>query len=1192
MIVSSFVSMACFHSMLSSSPGDIDTWTGAIDTDLTNPGNWDTFNVPTAGSKCIFDNTAANFTPTLSASSTSNSLDTDTFQIDTSTPVQYSFFIQDSTNLNFDNSFFNPSGVMVTNRLRNPDGTPVAPVQNFYITNGGQINFFKQSEADIGIVFADYQLPPFIVYNLGNTATAGFVNFEDSSRAGSAGYLLQNGSKITFDRNSNAELAQIHAMSNSLVYFTSTSTGGGTIVDAIDSTVLYDLGASAFFSIYNLNHSALNFTQGSDLFSATITANNNSSITIQDGAVCIGSASMQLNDSIMNVKNFADTGHLDITANNSHILYQDSAVESGGGNIILTNNSSISFFDSSSAGLTRFKADNSTITFGNFNDTFTFPNSDRAIVTLDNHSVLTFNNSASLLELHVLDASSVINFNNFLSTPMLFGPTAIINNGDVHINPYGPSAFGPVVLIDAFNTYPSGTVHRGTLIGNSLSIVGNWNNFGEIVFNQTIQQQFFGSISGPGNVIVQSGGTLILDSGHFIQSPSIHVIGPDTMLQSAPNLLQGDLTIDEGTVDFEVSEDDFQEFSGLITGNSSPENETIAINKSGGEGVVLISNPNNNYLGETVVYGGTLLINNGLGIPGELKIKNQAGVVFNQLVDGPFVGVIEGNGIAKKIGSAKLIFSANKQNFLQSLAVLQGEFQLDGELTSPTTTVALGSVLSGSGTLTGDLEIFGSFAPSGPATFTVRGDLEFEPGSTYQLQVDGASSSLVDVKRPTEEEDSGNITLEGGTVAVTLINGNVDTCNTYTILSAEGVLTGQFSAINSNDPLLRAILTYDSQHAFLQMCPTLQVIGRSFNQRQVANQLDGGGCTGADTAAFVLELVSLTDEQARDALNQMSAMQYTQAVATAEVANQRFIRRLFDPIREAVTIGHLGNQYCGEVTRSSWMDISYDHTDWRGNKNALGVRTNGFDVSGGVQAQLNSQWTLGIAGFYEEDHLHFDVGGSGKNHTGLGGVYALYRPCNYYVFADLAIGLSHQHIRRPIEAGSFQAIHKGNPHLFQGAFYGEIGIDLDTKVYLQPWIGFVTIQPFFGLEVDYVRLKKIRERCDDFLAVEVFHKKQTTTHSRLGVHFTTKPTCRSFLSIDLAWQYRMNALRNSIEEKFITCCDSFAIEGIHHQRNSVDGAVTWYIDLPCGWQLYAEAAGQKWENSSEYNLLAGFTYTW
>ncbi len=105
---------------------------------------------------------------------------------------------------------------------------------------------------------------------------------------------------------------------------------------------------------------------------------------------------------------------------------------------------------------------------------------------------------------------------------------------------------GNITLTGA-NTYTGGTTLNGTLQigagGNTGSIVGNVTNNGTLVFNRNDATSFAGNISGTGNVLKQSGGSITLSGTHTYS-------GGTTITAGAVNLTG---TISQGTADFLVN---------------------------------------------------------------------------------------------------------------------------------------------------------------------------------------------------------------------------------------------------------------------------------------------------------------------------------------------------------------------------------------------------------------------------------------------------------------------------------------------------------------------------------------------------------------------------------------------------------------------------------------------------------------
>lgn len=1196
-----FTPLFVIPTLLFGAPGDVITWTGASSSDLTDSDNWSPFNTPTNGTEADFDNTASNFTPTVSSTTASNLFQVDLVKIDTNlpSPPTYTFHVDDpDTFFQVTGSYFNPSGVEVTNRNRISGIFPEAPIQNFYIDNGGFMEFERTTIADIGYSISEYGLPPFIVYNLGAGGSAGFMGFTDSSQAGNAGFNLHNGSNILFDVQSIGSIGQFNLDSGSSLVYSGLSNASGSIIKAIDSAVAFTDGANAFIADITLDHSTLDFSLAADVHESTINANNGSIVTMQGSTKTVANAVINLTDSSLTYKETADGGNTTITADHSDIHFIDSSSVDIA-TINLTNNSTLEFIDNADATLANISANASQVTFGLPNNSAVFPNSARATLTMDNASTATFNNNASLSGINIRDAASTLNLNNFLPTPMTINALTVINNGHLHINPDANAGVGPIVLTDAFNSYPFATVHRGVLIGNSLNIVGTISNFSTIVFEQTISQSLLGSISGPGNVVIQGGGTLIIEDEAGIEASLVQVLGDDTVLTIEDNSLHTPILAlgDGSSVNFEVTDLNTVTFNGMITDNGFGDAGSVDINEFEGSGTLILSNPANNYTGGTTLYGGTLQIDNAVGVPGLINVKfDHTRVVFNQQIDGTYSGTLDGYASGSKIGSAKLTFPANSINTLRSMIVSEGEFHLDGTIISPLVRVNNGGILSGTGTVTGELEVFGTLAPgNSQSNLTVIGNLELEPSSTYHVVVDGAGNSThVNVTGPADDPDDGGfITLEGGTV-VADVEGSFDPRKRYTILSATSSLTGRFGSSIFNDPFYRAIVTYDNLHAYLQVQSAFLTIGaRTFNERQVAKQLAQIHSTNSHINDFLLALLDLPTNKALHALDQMSAQQYSHIFLAAAGVNQRFIRRLYNPIREinSPLKNCCGNVCCEEIcgdsspTWQTWADASFDRSFVDGNRNTSGFKGSGYELSLGVQTTLENSWTLGLAGTYEDDHLDFNIGGRSRNQTGLGALYGLYHPGAFYLLGDLILGYSSQNLRRPIDVSPFHLTKKGRPQLFQGSVYGEAGMS-----FCRSCIG---IQPFIGVEVDFFDLRKFHEKANPhFLNVDVKNQNETYANSRLGVHLTASPIDAFLASFDLAWQCRLSSLKNHFHERFVGFGDPFYIKGVPLQRNSVDATFNLAYDIADGWEFYAEAAGQWWRDSSFYDLLAGINITW
>jgi len=184
--------------------------------------------------------------------------------------------------------------------------------------------------------------------------------------------------------------------------------------------------------------------------------------------------------------------------------------------------------------------------------------------------------------------------------------------------------------------------------------------------------------------------------------------------------------------------------------------------------------------------------------------------------------------------------------------------------------VANGGVLGGSGTV-GATTVRGgaTIAPGNSiGTLTIDGDLTLNAGSVYQVEVDGKASDRIVVTRAA--------TLNGGTV---VMSGDGVPFIDYTILTADGGITGTFAGASSDFIFLDALLGYSANAISLRLERNDIAFARvaaTPNQRAVAGGLDSLSFGNALYDA----VVTLDGPGARQAFEQLSGEVHASA-ATA-----------------------------------------------------------------------------------------------------------------------------------------------------------------------------------------------------------------------------------------------------------------------------------------------------------------------
>jgi outer membrane autotransporter protein len=224
-----------------------------------------------------------------------------------------------------------------------------------------------------------------------------------------------------------------------------------------------------------------------------------------------------------------------------------------------------------------------------------------------------------------------------------------------------------------------------------------------------------------------------------------------------------------------------------------------------------------------------------------------------------------------------------------------------------TTKIGTDGTLMGNGTM-GNVIVAngGTIAPGNSiGTLHSTGTITFASGSTYNVQLNSAGQS--DLITTT-----GAATINGGTVVVS--NGNVfNNSHIYTILTAAGGVTGQFSALTT--PFSRVFLTYDADDVYLKYIPSLGVTRNEIGAASGLQSLGMGAVYNAVTA--------ISDANAANqALDQVSGEIHASA-KTALIEDSKF---LSDAANERLR-GSFGSQPTSTTGALSYADASNAETD-------------------------------------------------------------------------------------------------------------------------------------------------------------------------------------------------------------------------------------------------------------------------
>jgi fibronectin-binding autotransporter adhesin len=403
------------------------------------------------------------------------------------------------------------------------------------------------------------------------------------------------------------------------------------------------------------------------------------------------------------------------------------------------------------------------------------------------------------------------------------------------------------LILTGTDTYTGGTtITAGTLqIGNggtAGSIIGNVIDNGTLALDRSDAVTFPGAIGGAGGLTQLGTGVLTLSGANSYSGPTL--VSAGTLRAGGAGAfanMSAFTVMGAGTLDL----NGFNETIGSLAGAGTVSNA--------GATAAVLTTGNDNL--------STLF----------------AGVIKD---DGP-IGLT-------KIGTGTLTLSG-VNTYTGPTTVANGTLAVTGSVANSVVTIENNAVLGGSGTVGGIVaQSGGTVAPGvlgGFTTLNVSGDVAFAGGSTFQVNINPAGQN-------DKIAATGKATISGGTVQVLAANGLYTPALRYTILTANGGVSGTFAqlAVSSNITsfaFLSPALSYDANDVFLGFAQTatLPSVALTRNQASTATAIQALGLGNPIFNAVVGQSVA----GARQAFDALSGEIHASAV-TAALEDQRLPR--------------------------------------------------------------------------------------------------------------------------------------------------------------------------------------------------------------------------------------------------------------------------------------------------------------
>ncbi|WP_129778135.1 autotransporter-associated beta strand repeat-containing protein [Peristeroidobacter soli] len=469
---------------------------------------------------------------------------------------------------------------------------------------------------------------------------------------------------------------------------------------------------------------------------------------------------------------------------------------------------------------------------------------------------------------------------------------------------------GGTLILAGDNTYSGGTtVTGGTLqIGNGMSgsIAGDIVNNGIVAIDRdtdlNLSDVVGGTISGPGGFVKLGNNTLTVDTPQTYTGTTD--IGSGTLQAGIENALSPSSAVNVGASAIFDLNDFNQTIGGLSgAGNVSLGSATLTTGGTGhstlsgiisgtgslvqtGTGTLVLTG-DNTYTGSTTVQAdSTLQLGDG-GTTGSIagNLTADGTVVFNRVNDVTFAGLIGGSGTLRQSGTGMLSLSGDSSGFTGETWIEHGVLAVNGSLGGTVRTLTSGR-LQGTGTV-GNLivEDGGTAAPGNSiGTLHVSGDVTFQAGSVYELEVNTAGQS-------DQITAQGRALVEGGTLRVLAAAGDYTPYTRYTIITANGGVSGDgFDLLDANFAFLTPVLEYGANDVTMILNRNGVEFGDISGTPNQFNTATAVESLGAGNALYD-GVVELEESVARNAFDQLSGALHA-SLRTVALEDSRIVRNL------------------------------------------------------------------------------------------------------------------------------------------------------------------------------------------------------------------------------------------------------------------------------------------------------------
>jgi subtilase-type serine protease len=506
---------------------------------------------------------------------------------------------------------------------------------------------------------------------------------------------------------------------------------------------------------------------------------------------------------------------------------------------------------------------------------------------------------------------------------------------------------------------------------------------------------------------------------------------------------------------------------------------------------------------------------------------------------------IAGHGGLTKQGIGTLILTGTN-TYSGPTLVNQGLLAINGSVTSPVT-VSQSGVVAGSGRIGSLLaKAGGTVAPGNSiGTLNVAGDVTFEAGSTYAVELSPTNSDRIVA--------GGTATLNGGTVTLALENSPTLLSGAqaqsligrqYNILQAAGGVSGSFGAVLPNYLFLGGNLNYAANGVQLDVARnanSFASVGATDNQRAVAASAEQ---LGAGNAVYESLLLAPDAASAQGAFQQLSGEIYP-ALETALVNDSRYVR---EAVGERLRNGEMGATSETVDTRGNvWVKAlgAWGKTDSR--SDTAGYTTSIGGMLAGVDGALDESTRIGLVAGYSDTSLNMGSGTHSRASVDSYhfGAYAGHEIGAWRLSGGATYSWHRADVKRDLQYGDVS----GKQNAKVDARSTQVFTEAAYRINVQP----LALEPFANLAYVHLDSDGFTEK-GDAAALESRDDTRDLVLSTLGMRalktFNVNDHQQLEVSGTLGWQHTLSSTDSEQHLAFASGGPSFAVESAPMARDA------------------------------------------